>query len=196
MSVEEGLHVLDSILISKPAQVGAGLIRWSSVLARYGLESAIGDGLASPAVTADPVLTPKDEGELLGELERATETQRTAILFEHVLQLALRVLGFSPGRRVDPQQPLNELGLDSLMAIEFRNLLASEVGQNLPSTLLFNYPTIEDVVGYVRGLLFQDAKQAQQPVQRCANDPLEFVEELSDEDVDRMLAQKLGVPNG
>jgi NAD(P)-dependent dehydrogenase (short-subunit alcohol dehydrogenase family)/acyl carrier protein len=174
MSVDEGLRTLDSVLLEKPAQVGAGLIQWSRISARYGLA----DG--------EHAQTSANSG---GRLAQAPEARRKALLFEHVLTIALRVLGFSADRRIDPQQPLSELGLDSLTSIEFRNLLAADVQQNLPSTLLFNYPTLDDVTGYVGGLLFGQprAAAAQTPI-----DLLDRVEQLSDEELDRMLAEKSG----
>lgn len=39
-------------------------------------------------------------------------------------------------------QPLQERGLDSLMAVEVRNGIAAKIGKALPVTLLFDHPTI------------------------------------------------------
>jgi acyl carrier protein len=191
MPVDEGLRVLDSILLEKPAQVGAGLIEWSRIPARYGLGD---DEHAKTAVESGGRQAPQtgaaSQGSLLDRLAQAPDARRKALLSEHVLTIALRVLGFPGDRQIDPQQPLNELGLDSLMSVEFRNLLAGDVQQNLSSTLLFNYPTLDDVAGYVGGLLFgQRHTTALNPI-----DLLDHVEQLSDEELDRMLAEKSGAP--
>ena len=43
---------------------------------------------------------------------------------------------------VAPDRPLHELGLDSLASLELRNRLGRLVGEVLPATLLFDFPTI------------------------------------------------------
>ena len=42
-----------------------------------------------------------------------------------------RVLGLSASR-LDVQQPLSNLGLDSLMAVELKNRIAADLGVNVP----------------------------------------------------------------
>ena len=44
-----------------------------------------------------------------------------------------------------PDRPLQELGLDSLMAVEIKNRLSKGSGLRLPVTLLFDHPTCQSL---------------------------------------------------
>ncbi|KAH8584213.1 polyketide synthase, partial [Cryptosporidium sp. chipmunk genotype I] len=46
-------------------------------------------------------------------------------------------------------KPLHEFGIDSLSAVEFRNILSKHTGILLPTTLMFDYPTIINIKDYI-----------------------------------------------
>ena len=52
-----------------------------------------------------------------------------------------RVLGTSPST-LDPERPLNELGLDSLMGIELVNRIEAELGVPFPTEKIVGGPSI------------------------------------------------------
>jgi hypothetical protein len=52
-------------------------------------------------------------------------------------------------RKPDPQQGFFHMGMDSLMAVQLKSRLENRLGKSLPNTLIFNYPTIESMAGYL-----------------------------------------------
>src|SRR5262249_30995659 len=74
---------------------------------------------------------------------------RAERVLAHVQALAGQVLGLGSAAAIAADRPLRELGLDSLLAIELRNLLGRSLGQPLPATLLFDYPTLRGLRDYL-----------------------------------------------
>jgi alkylation response protein AidB-like acyl-CoA dehydrogenase/acyl carrier protein len=51
--------------------------------------------------------------------------------------------------QIDPQRSFADHGVDSLAAVEFAKALADRVGVSLDETLLWNFPTIDSLLGYL-----------------------------------------------
>jgi acyl carrier protein len=66
---------------------------------------------------------------------------RRAAMEAYLQSAVARVLRMSPAS-IDLDKPVRSMGLDSLMAIELRNRLEAATGTAIPTTLIWNYPTV------------------------------------------------------
>jgi pimaricinolide synthase PimS1 len=71
----------------------------------------------------------------------ASDAERQQALVELAQEEIAAVLALPGPASVPADQPLKDLGLDSLMAAELRNRLSKRVGTKLPATLAFDYPS-------------------------------------------------------
>jgi len=88
----------------------------------------------------------------------------------------MRVLG--AGTPCDLSRPLAELGIDSLMAVELKNLMKTEVGIDVPVVLILQGVSIEGLAAAVlddvaRAVLRDHAADSRTP---AAAEELEVVE--------------------
>ncbi|MFI0897914.1 SDR family NAD(P)-dependent oxidoreductase [Streptomyces sp. NPDC020983] len=77
-------------------------------------------------------------------------------LLRRVEEHVAAVLGFAEGEKPARRRGLFDQGLDSLTAVELRDRLAADFGVELPTTIVFEQPTVEALTAYLAAAAPQD----------------------------------------
>jgi acyl carrier protein len=124
------------------------------------------------------------------------------LLHSYLSEQVARVLGLSPSK-LDVQQPLSHLGLDSLMAVELKNRIAVDLGVNVPVVKFLQGFSVDQAVTQVLDQLAAEVANPTTPLapavtpmeehmdQEHAEELLEKLDQLSDEKVDSLLTDML-----
>jgi acyl transferase domain-containing protein/thioesterase domain-containing protein/SAM-dependent methyltransferase/acyl carrier protein len=135
---------------------------------------ATGTETGSPhLLPAEPVVEPKEQSEsprssIAGELLAAPEADqlsRLELYFGDLIKGALRLPSALP---LEPDQPLDELGFDSLMVVELATKLEAALGSTVPFSYFRPGVTVAQLAAQVLALLRLD----QQPAGAEAADPV------------------------
>lgn len=107
----------------------------------------------------DSLAAAKSKSALLQRLEGLPEDEQHAVLLDLVRSHIATVLGSASPEAIDPDRAFQELGFDSLTAVEMRNRLKSATGLALSPTLIFDYPNSAALAGYMRRELLGSSPQ-------------------------------------
>jgi NAD(P)-dependent dehydrogenase (short-subunit alcohol dehydrogenase family)/acyl carrier protein len=133
-------------------------------------------------------------GDIVARLMAApTRRLRRELLGSFLREEIGRVLRQAPDR-IGAHAPFGSLGLDSLMALEVRNRLERELGQGLPVSVVWNYPTVAELAAFVAGLLELPLDGDEPPAPAAAEPHDARAAELaamSDDEVLELLGTKL-----
>ncbi|MEM8673191.1 MAG: type I polyketide synthase [Cyanobacteria bacterium P01_G01_bin.67] len=101
------------------------------------------------AVQPQEELETAQQSEILKQLEAAPVSDRQALLIIHLQTEVAQVLGLGASQLPEIQQSFFEMGMDSLMAVELKNRLEASFSSSVPTTLVFEYPTINELAVYL-----------------------------------------------
>jgi len=139
MSAEQALALFDAALIIQRPTVVAG---------HLDLKMLSSSGVELPPLFGDLVRLPRrrvaaamgSTNALAQQLSGLTAEQQHEVLLDVVRTHIGIVLGRAEAT-IDPTQPFQDLGFDSLTAVELRNRLKTATGLSFSPTLIFDYPT-------------------------------------------------------
>jgi NADPH:quinone reductase-like Zn-dependent oxidoreductase/thioesterase domain-containing protein len=144
MSARQGLALFDRALRTDEPVLG---------LTRINVSTLRSHGTVPPLMR---VLAGGGARQVVGErpssstgLAGLSGPEREQALLDLVRDAAAAVLGHSSGWQIPTDQPLRDMGFDSLTAVELRNRLGSLTGLTLSATMVFDHP---DLLGLVRHL--------------------------------------------
>ncbi|NUT45501.1 MAG: acyltransferase domain-containing protein, partial [Thermoactinospora sp.] len=159
----------------KPLSIQEGLALFDAAL-RTGEPNLVPARLAERWAERKQVRRAAPSGGLTQRLAAMTPAERQSMLMDLVKSHTATVLGFADGSAIDQRRQFQDLGFDSLTAVEFRNQLSTATGLQLPATLIFDYPTAEAVAGHLAAeLAGETVEQAVTRGVAAADEPIAIV---------------------
>ncbi|BAX93073.1 type I polyketide synthase [Mycobacterium shigaense] len=180
LSSAEAMELFDTALIVDapflaPARIDLGALRAHAV----GIPPMFADLVNAPTRRRvdDSLAAAKSKSALAHRLHGLSEAEQHAVLLDLVRSHIATVLGNTSAEAIDPGKAFQELGFDSLTAVEMRNRLKTATGLALSPTLIFDYPTPNGLASYLRTELAgvpQEVKAAN-AVRATGDDPIVIV---------------------
>jgi NAD(P)-dependent dehydrogenase (short-subunit alcohol dehydrogenase family)/acyl carrier protein len=193
----ETLDTLDELMFGDAVQITVAQVEWKTLLgsigsrtpARYGnLGGDSGTEAGSP-----------DANVGIRELLDASEAALPSLLESYIRDLLARAMATSP-TRIDTQQSLRNLGIDSLIAVEARNRINTDLGLKIPLATVMQSENIKSLAAFVAEQLIESkgGEQSKRPDRTLdsAEAPLtgvdaahllERIDQMTDEEIERHL---------
>jgi len=190
---ERGLATLGDLIGGDRAVVGVLPMDWSRYLSTVyrGHPPAFLADLAPAHTPAAPVA--RVGSDVVARIAAAPAGDRRRMLADHVRAQIAAVMGMESGAQIEMRQRLFDIGIDSLMAVELRNSLHSSLSLSLPSTVVFDYPTLEALMNFLAAGLHLDGPPAADTAASGAGQPNVLTGASADE-LAAMLEQELVPP--
>jgi acyl carrier protein len=197
---KQALEMLGRLLGQSATQVVVVPVNWKQYQESYPAGSA---SLLLSELAREEAEVPRPAGrtsETRDALLAAEPGERRQLLQSYLSEQVARVLGLSPSK-LDLQQPLIDLGLDSLMTVELKNRIAVDLKVNVPVAKFLQGVSVAQAVTQVLDQLAAEAANPTTPLappvaqpgeQRNAERLLANLDQLSDEQVGSLLTDMLG----
>ncbi|VXD21207.1 polyketide synthase type 1 [Planktothrix serta PCC 8927] len=165
ISPEQGLQILTQLLEESATQVTVVPIDWSRFTAMLssGMKMPIlaemecyykqdykqdyrQDACSTEETAHDPFLL---------ELKAAKNSDRTQLMTNYLQGVVAKLLGYPDPQMLDPQLGFFDMGMDSLLSLELRNLLQTRLSCSVSATVLFEYSNIQDIAEHLITKIFE-----------------------------------------
>ena len=156
LAVNDAHEVMEKLIVSGAVQATVMDVEWRRLRMSAGGET--------PAILENLVGARRrgkaPDSALVNKLKQLPENARRPLLVKTFQETLQNVLSMS--EPLDTTRPLIEMGLDSLMAVEFGTELQQMLGDQFPvgPAMLFDHPTVDAIADHVLELISQDSATA------------------------------------
>ena len=158
LPTEQALALLDAALLADHPVAVAARLNTTALTSEADLPPLWRELVTRPSRRViDTVENSAAAGALVERLHTLPPEQRQRALTELISTSAATVLGHSSAVDIDGHKAFQELGFDSLTAVELRNRLKAATGLTLSPTLIFDYPTPAALAEYLADQLEAEA---------------------------------------
>ncbi|KZS73313.1 polyketide synthase [Mycobacterium kansasii] len=179
-------------LVMNPA---AG-VRTAVVAADWPLLAAAYRTRGSLRIVDDLLPAPEDvtlpESEFRQALRKCQPERRQDMLFDHVGALAAAVMGMPATQTLDPSAGFFQLGMDSLMSVTLQRSLSESLGEFLPASVVFDYPTVYSLTDYLATILPELIETSASTEGAAPDEPVpDTYDELTEDELLEQLSERL-----
>jgi phthiocerol/phenolphthiocerol synthesis type-I polyketide synthase B len=196
VTIDSGLEPLpDEVAIQAlPWVIGPGTpVRSTIVAADWALLATAYRSTRAALRIVDELLPTETEGtgsstlvtEFRQALRDSEPAQRRGILVDHVAAQVVAAMGLASPQLLDPSTGFFQSGMDSLMSVTLQRALSDSLGESLPASVVFDYPTVEALSDYLATIL-------PELVEAADEEAVDAYEDLSDDDLLKELSERLG----
>ena len=117
----------------------------------------------------------------LGEAE---PSRRRDLLVDHVRVAVASAMGLASPQSVDLYEGFFQSGMDSLMSVTLQRGLAESLGEALSASLVFDYPSVDALAGYLATIL-------PELIEAAESESVDEYDDLSDDELLAQLSERL-----
>ena len=192
LAPEEVFQILETLLESHAAQAAGMRIDWAkySKVSKMVQENPFCERVMASAAESEE--GGSKAADWRQRIEASEPGEREAVIIQALQDVVGSVLRVKP-ESLRPDQPLTDLGLDSLMGVEIENLIEGSIGVTLPPASLMRARTIGQIatllnehLGAAKSGARPETISAPVPAEEVTAEEIDFAE-LADEDLDRLL---------
>ena len=195
MPLSETLDALDKLMSGDAVQIGVAEVDWKNLFRSTGMRASARYSAFAGDTRLEESRVSASSG--VHDILEADAGVLPSLVEAYIRDHLARAMGSVPSR-IDTQKSLPNLGIDSLIAVEVRNRINTDLGVNVPLVKLMQNESISTLAAFVADrLLERNAGESSKSSTKKVTDVplggvdttglLERIDELTDEEVEHHL---------